>query len=66
MDVFFSALAQVLAPQTFGIMLIGIAIGLVNYISDFPVLLDEILPRLERLGLRLGADRQVETDRHEA
>jgi len=31
----------------------GIAIGLVNYITDFPVLRDEILPRIERLGLRL-------------
>ena len=29
MDVFFSALLQVLAPHTFGIMLVGIAIGLV-------------------------------------
>ncbi|MBO37624.1 MAG: LLM class flavin-dependent oxidoreductase [Rhodospirillaceae bacterium] len=31
----------------------GIAIGLVNYITDFPILRDEILPRMERLGLRL-------------
>ena len=30
----------------------GIAIGLVNYIDDMPALRDEILPRLERLGLR--------------
>ena len=30
----------------------GIAIGLVNYIGDMPALRDEILPRLERLGLR--------------
>lgn len=30
----------------------GIAIGLTNYITDFPVLRDEILPRMERLGLR--------------
>ena len=30
----------------------GIAIGLVNYIEDFPVLRDEVLPRMERLGLR--------------
>ncbi len=30
----------------------GMAIGLVNYIDDFPVLRDEILPRMERLGLR--------------
>ncbi|MSO82707.1 MAG: hypothetical protein EXQ53_05375 [Acidobacteria bacterium] len=29
MDIFFSALLQVLAPHTFGIMLVGIAIGLV-------------------------------------
>ena len=30
----------------------GMAIGLVNYIDDMPVLRDEILPRLARLGLR--------------
>jgi alkanesulfonate monooxygenase SsuD/methylene tetrahydromethanopterin reductase-like flavin-dependent oxidoreductase (luciferase family) len=30
----------------------GIAIGLVNYITDFPALRDEVLPRMKRLGLR--------------
>lgn len=30
----------------------GMAVGLVNYIDDFPALRDELLPRLERLGLR--------------
>ena len=30
----------------------GMAVGLVNYIDEFPVMRDEILPRLERLGLR--------------
>lgn len=30
----------------------GMAIGLVNYIDDFPMLRDEVLPRMERLGLR--------------
>ena len=30
----------------------GIAIGMVDYIADMPALRDEILPRLERLGLR--------------
>ncbi len=30
----------------------GMAIGMVNYIDEFPILRDEILPRLERLGLR--------------
>jgi hypothetical protein len=30
----------------------GIALGLVNYINDMPLLRDEVLPRLERLGLR--------------
>ena len=30
----------------------GMAIGMVNYIDEFPMLRDEILPRLERLGLR--------------
>ena len=31
----------------------GIAIGLVNYIDDFPALRDEILPRMEYAGLRV-------------
>lgn len=31
----------------------GMAIGLVNYIADFPALRDEILPRMQRLGLRV-------------
>ncbi|QOT73946.1 LLM class flavin-dependent oxidoreductase [Sphingobium fuliginis] len=31
----------------------GVAFGLVNYIDEFPIVRDEILPRLERLGLRL-------------
>ena len=30
----------------------GMAIGMVNYVEEFPILRDEILPRLERLGLR--------------
>ena len=30
----------------------GMAIALVNYIDDFPALRDEVLPRLESLGLR--------------
>ena len=30
----------------------GIAIGLVNYIDDMPAVRDEVLPRMERLGLR--------------
>ena len=30
----------------------GMALGMVNYIDEFPILRDEILPRLERLGLR--------------
>ena len=30
----------------------GMAIGLVNYIDDFPALRDEVLPRMQRLGLR--------------
>jgi len=33
----------------------GIALALVDYIGDFPALRDEVLPRLERLGLRLPA-----------
>jgi alkanesulfonate monooxygenase SsuD/methylene tetrahydromethanopterin reductase-like flavin-dependent oxidoreductase (luciferase family) len=30
----------------------GVAIGLVNYLDEFPYFRDEVLPRLERLGLR--------------
>ena len=30
----------------------GMAIGMVNYIDEFPILRDEVLPRMERLGLR--------------
>jgi alkanesulfonate monooxygenase SsuD/methylene tetrahydromethanopterin reductase-like flavin-dependent oxidoreductase (luciferase family) len=30
----------------------GMAIGLVNYIDDFPLLRDEVLPRMQRVGLR--------------
>jgi alkanesulfonate monooxygenase SsuD/methylene tetrahydromethanopterin reductase-like flavin-dependent oxidoreductase (luciferase family) len=30
----------------------GMAIGLVNYIDDMPAVRDEVLPRMERLGLR--------------
>ena len=30
----------------------GMAFGLVNYIDELPLVRDEVLPRLERLGLR--------------
>jgi len=30
----------------------GMAVGLVHYVNDFPMLRDEILPRMVRLGLR--------------
>jgi alkanesulfonate monooxygenase SsuD/methylene tetrahydromethanopterin reductase-like flavin-dependent oxidoreductase (luciferase family) len=30
----------------------GVAIGMVNYLAEFPYFRDEVLPRLERLGLR--------------
>jgi dimethylsulfone monooxygenase len=32
--------------------LAGIAMGLVNYVDHFPYVRDEVLPRLERMGLR--------------
>jgi dimethylsulfone monooxygenase len=32
----------------------GMAIALVNYVQEMPVLRDEVLPRLARLGLRAG------------
>jgi hypothetical protein len=33
----------------------GMAVALVNYINEFPHLRDEVLPRMERLGLRKPA-----------
>ena len=33
----------------------GVAIGLVNYIDDMPMLQNEILPRLAHMGLREDA-----------
>ena len=30
----------------------GVALGMVNYIDDLPAVRDEVLPRIERLGLR--------------
>jgi alkanesulfonate monooxygenase SsuD/methylene tetrahydromethanopterin reductase-like flavin-dependent oxidoreductase (luciferase family) len=30
----------------------GMAVALPNFLADFPVVRDEVLPRLERLGLR--------------
>lgn len=35
----------------------GMAIGMVNYVDEFPILRDEILPRMERLGLRVPAQQ---------
>jgi dimethylsulfone monooxygenase len=32
----------------------GVAISFVNYLDDFPLFRDEVLPRLERMGLRGG------------
>ena len=32
----------------------ALAVGLVNYLEHFPYVRDEVLPRLERLGLREG------------
>jgi dimethylsulfone monooxygenase len=33
----------------------GVGISLVNYLDELPYLRDEVLPRLERLGLRKKA-----------
>jgi alkanesulfonate monooxygenase SsuD/methylene tetrahydromethanopterin reductase-like flavin-dependent oxidoreductase (luciferase family) len=33
----------------------GMAVGLVNYVQEMPYIRDELLPRMERLGLREGA-----------
>jgi alkanesulfonate monooxygenase SsuD/methylene tetrahydromethanopterin reductase-like flavin-dependent oxidoreductase (luciferase family) len=38
----------------------GMALGLVNYVQDMPLLRDEVLPRMARLGLReMRADNRV-------
>ncbi len=35
----------------------GMALILVNYVQEMPILRDEVLPRLERLKLRAGHSR---------
>ena len=35
----------------------GMAIGLINYIDEFPHIRDEVLPRMERLGIREAMKR---------
>src|SRR5262249_21643182 len=35
----------------------GMAIGLINSIDEFPHIRDEVLPRMERLGIRQAASR---------
>ena len=30
----------------------GFALGMINYVDDFPHIRDELLPRMERVGLR--------------
>ena len=41
-----------LLAQISGLGFTALAIGLVNYLDEFPFLRDEVLPRLERLGVR--------------
>ena len=35
----------------------GMCFSFVNYVNEFPFFRDEVLPRLERLGLRVPAPR---------
>jgi hypothetical protein len=35
----------------------GMALGFVDYISELPFFRDEVLPRMERAGLRFGAPK---------
>jgi len=37
----------------------GMALNLIDYLADFPALRDEVLPRMERLGLRSHASGRV-------
>jgi alkanesulfonate monooxygenase SsuD/methylene tetrahydromethanopterin reductase-like flavin-dependent oxidoreductase (luciferase family) len=38
--------------QLSGAGLDGLALGMINYVNDFPGIRDELLPRMERAGLR--------------
>jgi hypothetical protein len=38
----------------------GLALGMINYVTDFPAIRDELLPRMERAGLR--SDRGHDVD----
>ena len=38
----------------------GIALHMLNYVDEFPLFRDEVLPRLERMGLRQPADAAVQ------
>ena len=38
--------------RLYGAGLDGLALGMINYVNDFPVIRDELLPRMERVGLR--------------
>lgn len=44
----------------------GLAVGLINYIDEFPHLRDEVLPRMERRGLRLPFSPDGESARSAA
>ena len=40
------------AQRLHGAGLDGLALGMINYVNDFPAIRDELLPRMERVGLR--------------
>jgi dimethylsulfone monooxygenase len=39
----------------------GLALGMINYVNDFPAIRDELLPRMERAGLREPQHRHAVT-----
>ena len=39
----------------------GFALGMINYLNDFPHIRDELLPRMERAGLREPQHRAAAT-----
>ncbi len=39
----------------------GLALGMINYVNDFPAIRDELLPRMERAGLREPQHRSAAT-----
>ena len=40
----------------------GLALGMINYVNDFSAIRDELLPRMQRVGLREASANSAEPD----